>query len=152
MANKRYPMALVALAVALGGCASKKPDESAQHLIDQQILEASQRIEMAQADLYQQGAINSRVVMRLPSTILDDKQRVSLKWQGDAVELLAALARDRGLEFSFMGVRMPLPVDIDVNKVPYDTLMLMIRSQVGYRADVTQMPGKLELHYNRPKA
>ena len=118
MANTRYPLALVALALALGGCASKKPDESAQQLIDQQILEASQRIEMAQADLYQQGAINSRVVMRLPSTIVDDKQRVSLKWQGDAVELLAALARDRGLEFSFMGVRMPLPVDIDVNKVP----------------------------------
>ena len=90
--------------------------------------------------------------MRLPSTIVDDKQRVSLKWQGDAVELLAALARDRGLEFSFMGVRMPLPVDIDVNKVPYNTLMLMIRSQVGYRANVTQTPGKLELHYNRPQA
>lgn len=80
MANTRYPLALVALALALGGCASKKPDESAQQLIDQQILEASQRIEMAQADLYQQGAINSRVVMRLPSTIVDDKQRVSLKW------------------------------------------------------------------------
>nr|WP_229653904.1 DotD/TraH family lipoprotein [Pseudomonas syringae]QOU99724.1 hypothetical protein [Pseudomonas syringae pv. actinidiae] len=152
MAYKRYPLAMIALAVALGGCASKKHDDSAQQLIDQQILEASQRIEMAQADLYQQGAINSRVVMRLPSKILDNKQQVSLKWQGDALELLTALARDRGLQFSFMGVRMPLPVDIDVNKVQFDTLMLMIRSQIGYRADVTQMPGKLELHYNRPKA
>ena len=36
MANTRYPLALVALALALGGCASKKPDESAQQLIDQQ--------------------------------------------------------------------------------------------------------------------
>jgi defect-in-organelle-trafficking protein DotD len=51
--------------------------------------------------------------MRLPSTIVDDKQRVSLKWQGDAVELLAALAGIVGLS-SRSWARMPLPVDIDV--------------------------------------
>jgi defect-in-organelle-trafficking protein DotD len=148
----RYPYAALFAALALTGCASKPPDVSAQTLIDQQILEASQKIEAAQVDLYQAGALNSRVVMRTPSTNLDDKQFVTISWQGDAIQLLTKLAQDRGERFEYMGLRMPLPVNIDVKGVQYESVLAMLRSQIGYRAVVTRAPGKLVLQYNQPQS
>jgi len=147
----RYPFVALLAAVALTGCASKQPDVSAQALIDQQILEASQKIEAAQVDLYQAGALNSRVVMRNPSTTMGDNQFVTISWQGDAVQLLTKLAQDRGQRFEFMGLRMPLPVNIDVKGVQYQTVLAMVRAQIGYRAVITEVPGKLVLQYNRPQ-
>ena len=140
----RYPFVALLAALALTGCASKQPDVSAQALIDQQILEASQKIQAAQVDLYQAGALNSRVVMRNPNTDLNDKQFVTISWQGDAVQLLTKLAQDRG-------ERMPLPVNIDVKGVQYQTVLSMLRAQIGYRAVITEAPGKLVLQYNRPQ-
>ena len=147
----RYPFVALLAAIALTGCASKQPDVSAQALIEQQILEASQKIEAAQVDLYQAGALNSRVVMRYPNTNLDDKQFVTIDWQGDAVQLLTKLAQDRGERFEYMGLRLPLPVNIKVNGVQYQAVLSMLRAQIGYRAAITETPGKLVLQYNRPQ-
>lgn len=148
---KRSPFVALLSAAALTACASKQPDASAQSLIDQQILEASQKIEAAQVDLYQAGALNSRVVMRVPNINLADKDFVTINWQGDAVQLLAKLAQDRGDLFEYMGLRMPLPVDINVKGAPYESVLSMLRSQIGYRAVVSRAPGKLVLQYNQPQ-
>ncbi|KIZ49168.1 conjugal transfer protein TraH [Pseudomonas oryzihabitans] len=152
MRSNRITAGILLAAVMLGGCASHEQSNDAQAVVDQQILEASQKIEMAQVDLYQAGALNSRVVMRTPPAVADESRFVSVSWQGDALQLLAKVAKDRGLEFSFEGVRMPLPVSIDVKSVPLTTLMAMIKSQVGYRADIGQDAQKITLHYNRPRA
>ncbi|WP_321959538.1 DotD/TraH family lipoprotein [Burkholderia cenocepacia] len=151
MATPRYPLAGLLIGLALTGCATPPKTDNAQVEIDRQILDASQKIQSAQADLYQAGALN-QATTKLPVLIVDDQHRVTLSWQGDALQLLNKLAHDRGLAFSFMGVRMPLPVNIDVKDASYDAVMQMVRAQIGYRADVTQYPSKLVLQYNRPQS
>ncbi|HHV7525108.1 TPA: DotD/TraH family lipoprotein [Burkholderia orbicola] len=151
MATPRYTLAGLLIGLALTGCATQPKTDNAQVEIDRQILDASQKIQSAQADLYQAGALN-QATTKLPVSIVDDQHRVTLSWQGDALQLLNKLAHDRGLAFSFMGLRMPLPVNIDVKDASYDAVMQMVRAQIGYRADVTQYPDKLVLQYNRPQS
>lgn len=150
MTMPRYPLITFLIGLALTGCATQQKTDNAQVEIDRQILEASQKIQSAQADLYQAGALNQPTT-KLPISIVDNQQRVTLSWQGDALQLLNKLAHDRRLAFSFMGVRMPLPVNIDVKDAPYDTVMQMVRAQIGYRAEISQYPDKLVLQFNRPQ-
>lgn len=131
----------------LNGCATDNP----QTEIDRQILEASEKIQTAQADLYQAGALNETTTKR-PISIVDDQQRVTVAWHGDALQLLSKLARDRQLAFSYMGIRMPLPVGVDVKNMPYEKLLAMIRAQVGYRATIIQSNESILLHYNAPQS
>lgn len=155
MVMPRYSLAILSIGLALAGCATppKTGTEttSAQSEVDREILEASRRIQTAQADLYQAGALNQDTSK--PSVpILDDQQHVTLSWQGDALQLLTKLTRDRGIALSVMGVHMPLPVNIDVRDAPYSTVIDMLRAQVGYRADISQQADKLVLQYNRPQS
>ena len=151
MAMPHYTLAGLLIGLALTGCATQPNTSNGQAEIDRQILDASQKIQSAQADLYQAGALN-QATTKVPVSITDNQHRVTLSWQGDALQLLNKLAHDRGLAFSFMGVRMPLPVNIDVKDASYDAVMQMVRAQIGYRADVTQYPDKLVLQYNRPQS
>jgi defect-in-organelle-trafficking protein DotD len=151
MAMPRYTLVGLLIGLALTGCATQPNTVNAQTEIDRQILDASQKIQSAQADLYQAGALN-QATKKVPVSITDNQHGVTLSWQGDALQLLNKLAHDRGLAFSFMGVRMPLPVNIDVKDASYDAVMQMVRAQIGYRADVTQYPDKLVLQYNRPQS
>ncbi len=145
-----YILSALLVGVALTGCASQPKVGDAQAEIDRQLLAASQKIQAAQADLYQAGAINQETT-KSPVAITDDSQRITLSWQGDALQLLTKLAHDHGLVFSFMGVRMPLPVSIDVKDLPYGAVIQILRAQIGYRADINQYPDRLVLQYNRPQ-
>lgn len=147
-----YTVITLLIGLALAGCATPSKTNlpnNAQVEIDQRILDASQKIQAAQADLYQAGALNNSTA-KLPISILDG-QRITLSWQGDALQLASKLAHDRGLEFSFMGVRMPLPVNVQAKDAPYDTVVQMLQAQIGYRAVITQYPGKMILQYNSPQ-
>ncbi|CAG9261013.1 Conjugal transfer protein TraH [Burkholderia diffusa] len=177
------PSAIVAFALA--GCATPPKPANAQAEIDRQILSAAQKIQAAQADLYQAGAINqvvnrppehinqagainqvvnrppehinqagaiNQVVNRPPEHIIDDRNRVTLWWQGDAIQLLDKLAHDRGLTFSYIGVRMPLPVNVNVENETYDTILRLVRTQIGYRAQITRDQDRLVLQFNRPQS
>ncbi|RBG59549.1 conjugal transfer protein TraH, partial [Xanthomonas oryzae pv. oryzae] len=104
MAMPRYTLAGLLIGLALTGCATQPKTDNAQTEIDRQILDASQKIQSAQADLYQAGALN-QATTKLPVSIVDDQHRVTLSWQGDALQLLNKLAHDHGLAFSFMGLR-----------------------------------------------
>jgi len=150
MSLSRFPLAVLLASLVLTGCATQQKVDNAQSEIDRQILEASQKIQAAQADLYQAGALN-QPTKKLPISIVDNQQRVTVSWQGDALQLLNKLAHDRGLTFSFMGVRMPLPINIDVKDASYDSVIQMLRAQIGYRADINQTPDKLVLQFNRPQ-
>lgn len=143
-------IAVASSLVALGGCASKPQSDDSQSIVDRQILDAAQTIQVAQADLYQAAALNSRVTRR-PVSLLNDKDHVTTNWQGDAVQLLNQVARDRGLKFSLVGVQMPLPLDVSVQGMPYDSFLTMLRAQIGYRATIIQTSDKLVLQYNKPQ-
>lgn len=84
----------------------------------------------------------------LPVTVIRaDSDRVTLSWNGDAVELLSALARARGLAFSYAGVRLPLPVDIEVQDMTYANLLRIIEMQTAWRATIVTYPGQMVLQF-----
>lgn len=84
----------------------------------------------------------------LPVTVIRaDSDRVTLSWNGDAVELLSALARARGLAFSYAGIRLPLPVDIEVQGMTYANLLRLIEMQTAWRATIVTYPGQMVLQF-----
>lgn len=143
----------VVVTATLAGCAtapqSAGEPADAQATVDQQILAVAEKIQRAQAALYQAGALNEAVP---PATlnIKDDEQRLSLTWKGDAAELVQQLARDRGLSFATTGVRLPLPVSMTVKNEPLRSVLELLRAQVGYRAAISQQADRLVVEYNRP--
>lgn len=141
-----------AASLAIAGCAHQPANEDevdVQKSIDEQIMDAAKKIQAAQSDLYQAGAIGQ--VTAKPPVVLSQGDLITLSWQGDAVQLLQKLARDRGLVFATMGVKLPLPVNIDVQDTSYEDLMRLISSQVGYRATIGEYNGQLMLRYNQPR-
>lgn len=81
------------------------------------------------------------------ATIRADSDRVTFSWNGDAVELLSQLARARGQAFSYTGVRLPLPVDIEVRGVTYANALRMAEMQIAWRATVVTYPGQMVLQF-----
>ncbi|MHA4830422.1 DotD/TraH family lipoprotein [Enterobacter ludwigii] len=81
------------------------------------------------------------------AVIRADSDRVTLSWNGDALELLTALARARGQTFSYTGVRLPLPVDIDVQGITYSNLLRIIEMQTAWRATLVTYPGQMVLQF-----
>jgi defect-in-organelle-trafficking protein DotD len=139
------------VASSLAGCATAPAVDlaDAQATVDRQILAAAEKIQRAQADLYQAGALNAAAQ---PATldIKDDDQRLSLTWKGDAAELVQQLARDRGLGFVITGIRLPLPVSMTVKNEPFRNVLQLLRAQIGYRAAISQQADRLVIEYNRP--
>jgi defect-in-organelle-trafficking protein DotD len=152
MATKHSFLCLLACGV-LAACATRgaRNSATADPEVDQQILEAAQKIQSAQNHLFRSGALN-RPMTQVAASINDGEQRVTLTWKGDAQQLLIRLAKDRGLNFTQMGIRMPLPVVINVHDEPFAEVIEQIRAQVGYRAVVDESRGALVLLYNRPQS
>ena len=158
MENRRFAFFIAAAVLASGGfvgCAvapvAPSPAEDAKAAVDREILEASKSIQRSQLALFQAGAINAAAVTP-PAKIDADGQAVTLVWTGDASELLAKLAKDRGLEFVETGVRLPLPVSVRVTGEPFAGVLELVRSQIGYRGQLVQEGGRLLLNYNRPQS
>lgn len=137
---------------ALGGCATPQMPkaDNAQGEIDRHILEASRKIERMQLQLVQAGALGhspGTVSASLAST----EKSISFSWKGDAYQLLSKLASERGMEFIAIGVRLPLPVAIQVKDKSFEDVLDAIRAQTGYRAAVLVDSAKLTLRFNRPQ-
>lgn len=148
-----YFLSLLA-AAAMAGCSTQAPPRDslveAQVAVDQQILQASARIQRSQAELYQVAALSSPIAQ--PEVdIKDDGQPVSLSWQGDASELIGQMAIARGLGFVSTGVKLPLPVNLTVKNESFGQVLQLLRSQIGYRASVRQEGDRIVLSYNRPQ-
>jgi len=109
----------------------------------------AQRVATVRAQQYQlwdENVVNTRTP--LPAdTIYSNSTRVSLDWDGDAVELLAQLARQRGLSFNYSGVRLPLPLNVHVRDMTFQNLLRIIVSQTQWRATLEQNPGQLQLNF-----
>jgi defect-in-organelle-trafficking protein DotD len=127
----------------LSACAYRKPDvSSSQTAIDQEIMTAAKAIEAAQNELYHAGA-------GCPLPQEEGGRPVTIGWQGDARGLIEKTAQERGLTFVSQGVRLPLPVDIDVRNMPFGEFLDRVRAQIGYRAQITETSRKLILQYGR---
>lgn len=108
-----------------------------------------QNLQLHTQMLQQSGAINTKA-FTLPPTLTANSQRVTLQWDGDAVELLATLARQRGLEFVYTGVRLPLPVDVNVKDMTFENLLSLLKVQIGWRAKLVQDGMELRLYFTVP--
>ncbi|MDV5550531.1 DotD/TraH family lipoprotein [Klebsiella pneumoniae] len=103
------------------------------------IAEQAIKIKLAQDELYRAGAIN-RTRYKFPTIINANSQYVRVSWQGDAYELLEQFAKQRGLTLTSQGIKLPLPLNIDVggSKVTFEQLLTLIRQQTQYRATINQ--------------
>ncbi len=134
----------------LSGCAAPKivKTDTAQGEVDRQIIAASRKIERMQLQLVQAGALD-QPVKTVPIGILGKGHSISVSWNGDAFPLLEKLAIDRGLVFVSTGVRLPLPVAINVQDEPFEAVLEAIRAQTAYRATVVQTADRLGLQFDR---
>lgn len=99
--------------------------------------------------LYQNGALNQKAPQS-PGTLQANSDRLSLDWEGDAVELLSQLARQRGLGFAYDGVRLPVPVSLHVSNITFEALLRNLDMQIGWRAVLKQQPLELHLYFALP--
>lgn len=138
--------AAFAAAALLSGCQTvpASPSTSAPVSAQPHVMTPRPSIQLQQ--LWLEGTMET--VTPLPVTVIrSDSDRVSLNWNGDAVELLTALARARGQVFSYAGVRLPLPVDIDVQSITYSNLLRIIEMQTSWRATLVNYPGQMVLQF-----
>lgn len=96
--------------------------------------------------LWMDGSLRETATLPL-SVIRADSDRVTFSWSGDAVELLSTLSRARGQTFSYTGIRLPLPVDIEVQGVTYANVLRIIEMQTAWRATLVTYPGQMVLQF-----
>lgn len=101
---------------------------------------------LQQTQLWMEGDLREGAPLPF-AAIRADSDRVTFNWNGDAVELLSALSRARGQTFSYAGVRLPLPVDIEVQGVTYANVLRMIEMQTAWRATLVTYPGQMVLQF-----
>ena len=132
-------------ATLLSGCQSVRVKLATETTVAPSRSE-SPRVAQQLQQLWMEGDLN--VSTPLPvTTVRADSDRVSFSWNGDAVELLRALARARGQMFIYVGVRLPLPVDIEVQNVTYANVLRIIEMQIAWRATLVTYPGQMVLQY-----
>jgi defect-in-organelle-trafficking protein DotD len=152
--NRLILLSLVPFSIL--GCSSntlKNNSETAASAIERNIESSIKQIELVQADLYQHAAINDTKT-GITGGIYHDSQQVTMKWNGDANTLLKQLAYQRGFKFVSTGVQLPLPININVNNMPYNTVIERIQTQIGYRAGIIIDNSRREmlLSYTSPTA
>ncbi len=140
---------LATLAIfVLSGCHARQPDTSCQSYQQASLHTTQNHTTMQQ--LHQSGAINQKAA-QLPGRFTANSDRLSLTWEGDAIELLAQLARQRGLNFAYSGVRLPLPVSVHVENITFENLLREVEMQIGWRATLRQQPLELHLYFSLPE-
>ncbi|MEB0222087.1 DotD/TraH family lipoprotein [Pseudomonas sp. AB12(2023)] len=150
MDSWRISVGVLLLSSSLVGCATRSNSGDVQTEVDRLILDSARTIQSSQADLYKSAALN-RPINTAPAQIISGAQPLTFEWKGDAYLLIQTLAQERGLAFSTVGLRLPLPLNMDVKNISFDAALDQIRAQVGYRASVTQGLTTLVLQYSRPQ-
>lgn len=139
---------ITALTGLLCGC-QMNPQQHAAAPAPAQTVTAPPKPALQMTQLWMEGDLKDGTPLPV-TAIRADSDRVSFSWNGDAVELLSALARARGQVFSYAGVRLPLPVDIEVRGVTYANVLRMIEMQTAWRATLVTYPGQMVLQFMSP--
>jgi len=66
------------------------------------------------------------------------------------LELLAQLARQRGLLFAYSGVRLPLPVNVNARYLRFDDLLRQLETQIRWRATLKKSSNVLHFYFALP--
>ncbi|MEI7307117.1 DotD/TraH family lipoprotein [Pectobacterium atrosepticum] len=103
----------------------------------------------SQYQLWDKGMFSVSTIPQpnLSSTINANSDRLSFDSEGDAIELLAELARIRGLQFNYSGVRLPLPISLHVRGMSFENILRLIESQTAWRATIKQHPGLIHIAF-----
>ncbi|ENA1736979.1 DotD/TraH family lipoprotein [Yersinia ruckeri] len=131
----------------LSGCQARQAHPPSPSL--QPASANSAQLQAIQQELYLKGALNQKAP-HIPASITANSQRFSVDWEGDAIELLAQLARQRGLNFAYSGVRLPLPVSVHVDNITFENLLRQLETQIGWRASLKQQSLELHLYFALP--
>ncbi|EAT0257627.1 hypothetical protein EXO80_22240 [Salmonella enterica] len=148
--NRFVPAGALALAaLLLAACQSPAPATSSQRYGAASQVAVSRH---AQYRLWEQGTFSVCTPETVtPPLMTANSESVSFDWEGDAVELLNALARARGLQFSYSGVRLPLPVTLHVRDMTFANALRLIEAQTAWRATLHQYPGLLNISFMQPE-
>lgn len=133
----------------LGGCSHGTPAHS---LVTPpaHVIHSAQDTQNTTAILNQADAINQARSSLFISRITANSQRISVDWDGDAIELLSQLAHQRGLTFAYTGVRLPLPLTVHVQDATFEQVLRLVRTQIDWRAQIDQQPTELRLYFMLP--
>ncbi|MGL4769379.1 MAG: DotD/TraH family lipoprotein [Plesiomonas shigelloides] len=145
MTNKTL-ISILALAF-LSGCQAQ-PTQKTNQLTPQEF--NADCVSKTREQLYVANAINN-VSPKQTSYFLSNADRLSVNWDGDAIELLAQLARQRGLNFAYTGVRLPLPVSVHDKNISFEGLLRQLKMQINWRATLIQNPTELRLYFSLPE-
>ncbi|PHM37620.1 hypothetical protein Xmau_03838 [Xenorhabdus mauleonii] len=137
----------ITLSVILAGC-QQKPMASQYHPPKSLTLSIQQMQELRQ-ELHQKGALE-KAITQFPTKISSNSQRITITWDGDAIELLSQIAHQRGLVFAYTGVRLPLPISVHEQDITFENLLRVIRTQIDWRAQLEQNPVELRLYFMLP--
>ncbi len=144
-------LATVVASFMLAGCQQPKSVITAPYVPPEKTSQNVSVVRAQQYQLWDEKVINIRTP--LPAdTIYANSTRLSLYWDGDAIELLAQLARQRGLQFNYSGVHLPLPLNIHVRDMTFQNLLRLVESQISWRATLHQYPGLLQVEFMPVKA
>lgn len=141
-----YPVILACL--PLSGCQVQRTPPSS--VKTQTISADTRQIYNTEQQHHLQDIINQRAGSQM-ATFTANSDRLSLDWEGDAIELLAQLARQRGLSFGYTGVRLPLPVSVHVSNITFENLLYQLTVQTSWRATLKQYPLELHLYFALPE-
>ncbi|KKZ15846.1 hypothetical protein AAY84_23990 [Serratia marcescens] len=132
--------------VCLAACQTPPPRPPDPAEITTSQVQATQ----ARQQLLAQSGVLNTPALAMPDPIAANSQRVCIDWDGDAVELLSQLAHQRGLNFAYTGVRLPLPVSVHVRDITFNELLRLLGPQINWRARIDQEPLRLRLDFMLP--
>lgn len=136
--------------VVLSGCQLSTQSTAVMPLKKTDTQYNAEQIQNSQNNLYLSGSINQVRTPLFSPNISANSQRISVDWDGDAIELLSQLAHQRGLSFAYTGVRLPLPLTIHVQDATFEQVLRLVRTQIDWRAQLDQQPTELRLYFMLP--
>lgn len=145
-------VAASAAALLLGGCQTfcetkpAVPMPNPPAVVSPAAAPVVARVPAQQQTLWLEDVVNTQSPLPMDA-IRSQGDFLAVEWNADAVELLTQLARQRGLRFTWTGVRLPLPVHLKVNSITYENLLRLVELQTAWRATLTQLPGQLNLAF-----
>ncbi|WP_426575572.1 DotD/TraH family lipoprotein (plasmid) [Xenorhabdus stockiae] len=136
----------ITISVILVGCKNAPPP---QQQPPSQLTITIKELQQHRQELHQRGVLE-KAVTQFPAKIHNNSQHISVNWDGDAIELLSQMAHQRGLNFAYTGIRLPLPVTVHEQDISFEDLLRIIRTQIDWRAQLEQNTSELRLYFMLP--
>lgn len=131
---------------ALASCATPAPPvDTTGRMLDTQLNESAHRIDVLLGDISRAGALSA--VAPRSGVVLVSGDFITVRWNGDAPEVLRKIAEAKGLKFNVFGRPVASPISIDATNTDFVAVLENIGTQLGARADVVLKSDALELRY-----